>query len=150
MGHKVKQSLMSSRIDFFYYAFRNVLLVSVVVLAVSAFVLGFRISHSSAIDGSGVDKVTLSIPVSCTLNATINSEHTISMISGTYKDNIGKTTMKTTCNDKDGYVIYAIGSTNDIDGKNTLSSIDLGEDYDIPTGLNTSKPSTGNTIIPMA
>ena len=143
MGHKVKQSLMSSRIDFFYYAFRNVLLVSVVVLAVSAFVLGFRISHSSAIDGSGVDKVTLSIPVSCTLNATINSEHTISMISGTYKDNIGKTTMKTTCNDKDGYVIYAIGSTNDIDGKNTLSSIDLGEDYDIPTGLNTSKPSTG-------
>ena len=41
MGHKVKQSLMSSRIDFFYYAFRNVLLVSVVVLAISAFVLGF-------------------------------------------------------------------------------------------------------------
>ena len=146
MGHKVKQSLMSSRIDFFYYAFRNVLLVSVVVLAVSAFVLGFRISHSSAIDGSGVDKVTLSIPVSCTLNATINSEHAISMISGTYKDNIGKTTMKTTCNDKDGYIIYAIGSTNDIDGKNTLSSIDLGEDYDIPTGLNTSKHSTGEDV----
>ena len=146
MGHKVKQALMSSRIDFFYYAFRNVLLVSVVVLAVSAFVLGFRIPHSSAIDGSGVDKVTLSIPVSCTLNATINSEHTISMISGTYKDNIGKTIMKTTCNDKDGYIIYAIGSTNDIDGKNTLSSIDLGEDYDIPTGLNTSKPSTGEDV----
>ena len=146
MGHKVKQSLMSSRIDFFYYAFRNVLLVSVVVLAISAFVLGFSVSHSSAADGSGVDKVTLSIPVSCTLNATINSEHTISMISGTYKDNIGKTTMKTTCNDKDGYIIYAIGSTNDIDGKNTLSSIDLGEDYDIPTGLNTSKPSTGEDV----
>ena len=143
MGHKVKQSLMSSRIDFFYYAFRNVLLVSVVVLAVSAFVLGFRIPHSSAIDGSGVDRVTLSIPVSCTLNATINNEHTISMISGTYKDNIGKTTMKTTCNDKNGYVIYAIGATNNIEGKNTLSSIDLGEDYDIPTGLNTSRPSTG-------
>ena len=146
MGHKVKQSLMSSRIDFFYYAFRNVLLVSVLVLAVSAFVLGFSVSHSSATDGSGVDKVTLSIPVSCTLNATINSEHTISMVSGTYKDNIGKTTMKTTCNDKDGYVIYAIGSTNDIDGKSTLSSIDLGEDYDIPTGLNTSKPSTGEDV----
>ena len=130
--------------DFFYKAFRNILLFSIPTLIVSTLVLSSF--HSSAVDGSSADKVTLSIPVSCTMNTTINSEHTISMVAGTYKDNIGKTTLTTYCNDKDGYVIYAIGATNNIEGKNTLSSIDLGEDYDIATGLNTSKPVSGEDV----
>ena len=45
MGHKVKQSLMSSRIDFFYYAFRNVLLVSIPLLVVSGVVLSHLSFH---------------------------------------------------------------------------------------------------------
>ena len=117
---------------------------SIPILIISALVLGSL--HSSAVDGSSADKVTLSIPVSCTMNTTINSEHTISMVAGTYKDNIGKTTLTTYCNDKDGYVIYVIGATNNIEGKNTLSSIDLDEDYDIVTGLNTSKPVSGEDV----
>lgn len=130
--------------DFFYKTFRNILLFSIPTLIISTLVLSSF--HSSAVDGSSADKVTLSIPVSCTMNTTINSEHTISMVAGTYKDNIGKTTLTTYCNDKDGYVIYAIGATNNIEGKNTLSSIDLGEDYDIVTGLNTSKPVSGEDV----
>ncbi len=135
---------ITTKTDFYYHFFRNILLFSIPALIISALVLSSV--HSSAVDGSSADKVTLSIPVSCTMNTTINSEHTISMVAGTYKDNIGKTTLTTYCNDKDGYVVYAIGATNNIEGKNTLSSIDLGEDYDIATGLNTSKPVSGEDV----
>lgn len=154
MGHrttKLKSKIkvhktIESKTDFFYYIFRNILLIGLPLTIISGLVLSHLSIRSSATDSSGVDRVTLSIPVSCTINTTVNNEHTISMISGTYKDNIGKTTMKTTCNDKNGFVIYAIGSTNDIDGNNKLSSIDLGENYDIPTGLNTSKPLEGEDV----
>ena len=135
MGHKVKQSLMSSRIDFFYYTFRNILLASIPLLIISALTLS--LPHSSA--DSSSDTVRLSVPVSCTLASHINTgeEHTISMISGTYEDNIGVTTLTTYCNDPGGFVIYANGNTDDIAGNNKLTSI-LGATYDIPSGTATS------------
>ena len=68
MGHKVKQSLMSSRIDFFYYAFRNVLLVSLSILVVSALVLSSF--HSSAMNSSA-DSVRINLPTSCTLSGNV-------------------------------------------------------------------------------
>ena len=136
MGHKVKQSLMSSRIDFFYYAFRNVILVSTLVLILAVITLG--ISRTSAYNNSS-DKVSVSVPVSCTLTSHINTgeEHTISMVSGTYEDDIGITTFTTSCNDPNGFVIYANGNTDDAEGNNKLTSI-LGSTYDIPSGTATS------------
>ena len=68
MGHKIKQSLVSSRIDFFYYAFRNVLLVSVPLLVVCSVVLSHLSFHSSAYSSS-TDSVSLSLPTSCTISA---------------------------------------------------------------------------------
>ena len=135
MGHKVKQSLMSSRVDFFYYVFRNILLASIPLLIISALTLS--LPHSSA--DSSSDTVRLSVPVSCTLASHINTgeEHTISMISGTYEDNIGVTTLTTYCNDPGGFVIYANGNSNNIEGNNKLTSI-LGSTYDIPSGTTTS------------
>ena len=135
MGHKVKQSLMSSRVDFFYYVFRNILLASIPLLIISALTLS--LPHSSA--DSSSDTVRLSVPVSCTLASHINTgeEHTISMISGTYEDNIGVTTLTTYCNDPGGFVIYANGNSNNIEGNNKLTSI-LGSTYDIPSGTATS------------
>ena len=135
MGHKIEQSLVNSRTDFFYYAFRNILLASIPLLIISALTLS--LPHSSA--DSSSDTIKLSVPVSCTLASHINTgeEHTISMISGTYEDEIGITTLTTYCNDPGGFAIYANGNSDNIEGNNKLTSI-LGSTYDIPSGTATS------------
>ena len=88
MGHKVKQSLMSSRIDFFYYAFRNVLLVSIPLLIISSVVLSHLSLHSAATDSSSgstssTDSLSFSISSSCTLSSVVDSSHTAELINGT-------------------------------------------------------------------
>ena len=130
MGHKVKQSLMSSRIDFFYYAFRNILLVSLPVLAISAVLLA---SFRSSAMNSSADSVRINLPTSCTLSGNVTAEHAASMVSGQRKEDIGTTEINTICNDKNGYVVYAIGTTKNQAGEVVLSSI-IGSDYDIKTG----------------
>ena len=68
-NHKVKvHKIASCRIDFFYYAFRNVLLVSVPLLVVCRIVLSHLSFHSSAYSSS-TDSVSLSLPTSCTISA---------------------------------------------------------------------------------
>ena len=135
MGHKVKQSLMSSRVDFFYYAFRNVLLVSIPLLVVFALILGFSIPHSSAaVSGASADSLRLSLPTSCTLSSVVNSAHNATLISGTYNSDIGKTTITTLCNDGNGYAIYASGISNGVVGNNTLIS-SVSNNHNIETGI---------------
>lgn len=130
MGHKVKQSLMSSRIDFFYYAFRNILLVSLPILAVSALVLS---SFRSSAMNSSADSVRINLPTSCTLSGNVTAEHTASMVSGQELRDIGTTEINTICNDKDGYIVYAKGTTQNSNGEVVLAS-SLGSNYDIKTG----------------
>ena len=143
-NHKVKaHKTVSCRIDFFYYAFRNILLVSVPLLTVSTLILGLSVSRSSATTNLATDNFTLSIPISCTLTASIKAgeEHSISMVSGQYKADIGKTTMDTTCNDPNGFVVYAIGSSNNEQGNNKLKALTLSDMYDIVSGT----AESGNT-----
>ena len=132
MGHKVKQSLMSSRIDFFYYAFRNILLVSIPLLIFSIFV--FTIPHSSAEISNGTDNVQLVLSTSCTVNAVVTSEHTVSLHGGQKDDNVGNTKLSAFCNDNNGYSIYAVGSSGDIDGNTDLINT-VNESYNIHTGV---------------
>lgn len=134
MGHS---KISTSKTDFFYLLFRGFILVLLPILVISTLLLST--SYSSASSNSSSDKVSLSVPVSCNLTASIASgkEHTISMISGTYESEIGETILKTSCNDANGYIVYAIGNTDNVEGKNTLSGI-VGSDYDIPTGTATS------------
>ena len=147
MGHKVKQSLMSSRIDFFYYAFRNILLVSIPLLILSALILGLSTSHSSAVGSgsSGTDNVQLVLSTSCTVNAVVTSEHTVSLNGGQLDNNVGNTKLSAYCNDNNGYSIYAIGSSGDIDGNTDLVNT-VNESYNIHTGVynenNASNPSS--------
>ncbi len=130
MGHKVKQSLMSSRIDFFYYAFRNILLVSLPILAISAVLLA---SFRSSAMNSSADSVRINLPTSCTLSGNVTAEHTASMVSGQELRDIGTTEINTICNDKDGYIVYAKGTTQNNNGEVVLAS-SLGSNYDIKTG----------------
>ena len=136
MGHKVKQSLMSSRVDFFYYAFRNVLLVSVPLLVISTSILGFSVSHSSATN-SGSDNLTITISSACTLSSVVDSEHSTNTNVGTYTSDIGKTTITTLCNDGNGYSVYAVGYSNNEEGNNKLINSEYPQ-YSIDTGLATS------------
>ena len=93
MGHKVKQSLMSSRIDFFYYAFRSILSIFIPLLIISGLVLSHLSLYSSATELSQADNLAISIPSSCTLSSLINGEHSKSILNGTYESGIGQSSI---------------------------------------------------------
>ena len=138
MGHKVKQSSVNSRIDFFYYAFRNVLLVSVPLLVVSGIVLSHLSFHSSATgSSSGVDQIQFSLSTSCTMSNVVDEAHTKAISNGTYHSDVGKTTITTLCNDGNGYSVYAVGYSNNEEGNNKLINAEHPE-FSIDTGLATS------------
>ena len=132
---KINQNkIITSRTDFFYYAFRNVLLVGLPLAIISALILS--LSHSSATTSSA-DYLDFSIPVSCTLSSNIESAHSATLLNGTYKDNIGKTILSTYCNDQNGYTIYASAMSKNNLGQSVLVSSNNSND-DIVTGTATS------------
>ena len=138
MGHKVKQSLANSRIDFFYYAFRNILLVSIPLLVVCGVVLSHLSFNSSATgSSSGVDQIQFSLSSSCTMSSVVDEAHTKEINNGTYHSDVGKTTITTLCNDGNGYSIYANGYSNNEEGNNKLINAEHPE-FSIDTGLATS------------
>ena len=94
---------------------------------------------SSAFATGGVDSITVNLPTSCTIES-INNTHTETLINNTYDDNVGNgvTTFTTYCNDAGGYVVYAIGSSGNVEGNTNLIG-DTGAN--IATGIMTS----GNT-----
>ena len=98
-------------------------------------------SSVNADNDSVVDEINITVPVSCTLSGTGMTSHTASIPNGTYNSSIGETTMKAFCNDNNGFAIYAIGYTDNEDGKNVLTDSTLGSTHDIVTGTATS----GNT-----
>ena len=78
-----------------------------------------------AADGTLADSETANASVTvtsaCTMTATVNTAHALTMSNGNYQDNIGTTTLQTVCNDNDGYAIYAVGYTDDTLGNTNLS-----------------------------
>ena len=134
-------SNVEDRTTFFYYAFRNILLVSLPLLIISGFVLSHLSFHSSATDGSSgsgsTDSFTVSISSACTISSVVNSIHNIETNVGTYVADVGKTTIKTLCNDGNGYAIYANGYSNNEEGNNKLINSSYPQ-YSIDTGLATS------------
>ena len=59
------------------------------------------------------DNVAITIPVACTLVSSGNNSHSANIVNGTYATDIGTTTLKVTCNDNQGFAIYAVGYTGD-------------------------------------
>ena len=138
-NHKVKvHKTVSCRVYFFYYAFRNVLLVSVPLLVVSGLVLSHLSFNSSATGStSGSDNLAITISSSCTLSSVVNVPHSAEVYNGNYLGDIGKTTITTLCNDGNGYSVYAVGYSNNEEGNNKLINSERPE-YSIDTGLSTS------------
>ena len=134
MSHRNKTN---SYTDFYYHFFKNTLIVSLPLLIISVLVLSSF--HSSAAELSQADNLAISIPTSCTLSSLINGEHSKSILNGTYESGIGQTILTTYCNDKNGYVVYASGFSNNELGNNKLISNinDNTNNYDIVSGTAT-------------
>ena len=92
------------------------------------------VSSIVSADDSVVDEINITVPVSCTMTGTGMDSHNAEINNGQYDSNIGETTMKAFCNDNNGFAIYAIGYTDDEDGKNVLTNSTLGSTHDIVTG----------------
>ena len=116
---------------------------SLLCLLGTVFLLGLTLSstHAFADNDSVVDEVNITVPVSCTLSGTGTDSHNATINNGQYNSAIGESTIKAFCNDSNGFSVYAIGYTDDTDGKNVLTNSTLGDTYDIETGTST----TGNT-----
>ena len=86
-------------------------------------------------DSTGAsDQFDINVPASCTVGGTGTSSHDADISNGTFNSAIGETTIKAFCNDNAGFAIYAIGYTDDEEGKNVLANSALGSVYDIETG----------------
>ena len=129
--------------DFFYHAFRNILIIGLPLVIISTIALSSF--HSSAAELSSADNLSISIPTACTLVSEVNDAHSTQVLNGTYVPDIGKTTITTYCNDENGYVIYAAGYSNDELGNNKLisSRSTSSTNFDIPSNTNSSGNTSG-------
>ena len=93
-----------------------------------------------------VTTASVTIAASCSMTATVESEHSASIPNGIYSgssdyfpNGIGKTKIATFCNDNNGYAIYAIGFTGDkYDGEDHTKMIGATNGQKITTGTATS------------
>ncbi|MBR3122387.1 hypothetical protein IKF28_03025 [Candidatus Saccharibacteria bacterium] len=120
---------------------------SKVLCVVSLVLLGtFLNSFSAFAEGTEfIDQVLVNVPISCTIRGTGTNSHNAEILNGTVNSSIGDTTVKVVCNDNGGFAVYAIGFTDDTDGKNVLASTTLGSTYDIITGTATG-PVNNNDV----
>ena len=110
----------------------------IIITIVSAMALTLP---SAVADDNIVDAITVTVPVSCSISASVISTHTSSVQNGSTRENIGTTNVKATCNDNTGYALYAIGYTDDEYGNNKLTNATLGSTHDIVSATSTSGTS---------
>ena len=127
----------NSYIDFFYCAFRNALLILVPLLVISIFILS---APNISADNTSSDSISLTLDVACTINGVVVAPHTATLNAGQVDHSVGDTKLSVFCNDDNGYNIYAVGSSGDIDG-NTDLIYALNQNYNIKTGVHDSNDS---------
>ena len=91
--------------------FPSCLLLFVTILL--GFILSNSATHATIYYDYGsetIDNVSIGVPVSCNLTGT-NTDHTATINNGTYQSDSGTTTLKVSCNDGEGFAIYAIDYT---------------------------------------
>ncbi|MBQ3436645.1 hypothetical protein IJG26_01670 [Candidatus Saccharibacteria bacterium] len=94
-----------------------VTLISILMLTISGLVLS---SNNISAADYYVDNFSIDVPVSCSLFNTLGTIHTAEVPNGSYKTDIGITTIKAYCNDTNGFSVYAIGYTGEEYGNNKL------------------------------
>ena len=120
-----------------YVASVSVLAVLTSIATISGFVLSSSFSHAET--SSVLASVT--VPDVCTIAADNSSTaHTDTVGVGEYKANIGETVFNITCNDNNGYSIYAVGYSNNTEGNTNLIGT-TNSSNTIPTGTSTATGS---------
>ncbi len=84
-------------------------------------------------DTTVVDEITVMIPVACSMSGTVTSAHTDTVTAVSYTEDIGVTDLKVTCNDFNGFSIYAVGFTDNTEGTTTMRG--ASSNLAIPTGV---------------
>ncbi len=120
-------------------------------LAIISVISTLSLSTAFATDtNTSQDNVTVSVPVSCTMNGTGMTSHNANIPNGTYQADIGTTTLKTFCNDNQGFAIYAIGYTNEEYGNTTLIGATGGQTIVTGTATTTGSPDVSNWAVKLA
>ena len=112
--------------------------ISFIATIISAFCLT---ATTASADTTATATASVTVSAACSLAATNTTPHTAIINPGVYQADIGITTLKATCNDPDGFAIYAIGYTDTTYGKTTLTANvggQLSPSNDITTGTATS------------
>ena len=109
-----------------------------VLLTVTLFSAAFLSSNTSFADEETIG-ASVTVTSACTMFRESTVAHAIAGLPDHYYQDIGTTRLNTMCNDKDGYTIYAIGYSNDIDGDTNMYGEEHGET--IPTGIETGDVS---------
>ena len=106
---------------------------------------GFTVASALSLTSSSVTADTSSaeasvvVPITCSLSGTGMNSHSANVNSGTYRSEIGLTTLKATCNDNSGFAIYAIGYTNEeYSGEDHTKLIGINNGQKITTGTASS------------
>ena len=95
-------------------------------------------------------QASVTVSSSCRLDATVDSAHEAEMAPSTYRENIGKTTISTTCNDANGYAVYAIGYTNTEFGRNDLLGANTGRTIETGTATSGARSNWAMKLSPVA
>ena len=130
---------MYKRLD---YTITSVLVLT--TLVAGAVVSSVRVGAEDITDVT--DTASVTVPASCSMTATLESEHSASIPNGIYSgsndyfpNGIGRTKIATFCNDNNGYAIYAIGFTGDkYDGEDHTKLIGAASGQKIATNTTTS------------
>ena len=110
-------------------------------------------SYSAHADYSATSRASVRVVPTCYMGATVTTAHSATLVNGVYSANtaeysggIGKTSIRTNCNDPSGYAIYAIGFTG-----NSYTSTDHTKLVGVVTGstINTGvyNPSAANNSL---
>jgi len=102
------------------------------LLAVTLITGSILVSSGSFADMEEQSDATVTVASACTMFRESTIPHVAVGTIGTYHEDVGTTRLKTICNDKDGYAIYAIGYSNDTAGDTNMYGEEYGEV--IPTG----------------
>ena len=99
-------------------------------------------AHADNESASTSAVASVSVSNSCSLSADSstngNSAHSATLSPGSYTENIGKTTLTISCNDVDGWSLYAVGDSDQVNNNTTSLVFASSDDYYISTGTATS------------
>lgn len=82
---------------------------------------------------------TVTVAAACNMEGSGMNSHSVAATGGNYYTDIGTTNLKVVCNDSNGFDVYAIGFSGDVEGNTNMIGTDTS--LTIPTGVATGDVS---------